>query len=73
MAILEDIKKSISQMTEEELLLHHTEIRKNRLYRKPTTPTTSVDKKAKAVTKLGLSKEELEKMIKELDDEKTDM
>ncbi len=57
-------------MTDEELLLHHTEIRKNRLYRKPAT-TTSVEKKSKAVKKLGISKEELERMIKELDDEKT--
>ena len=71
MSILEDYKKSVSEMSNEELMLHIKEGRKKRRTAgsekkvKTLTSVGSVDnklKKAKDLTE-GLSKEEMQAMI----------
>ena len=64
MALLEDLKKSISAMSDEELTVLHSKQRANRMARR-TTIEDPIEQKLKALKKLGLTKEMVEKMVAE--------
>ena len=60
MAILDDIRKSISKMDEEELVRLHKQIRENRLYRGGGKQKVS---KISTLKRLGITKEMLQEML----------